>query len=230
MAILARLRRRLTFANVTSVLALVVALGGSSYAAVKLGRNSVRSANIAPGQVKGSDLANNAVTTKKVKNGSLRASDFARGQLPGGTGSTGPPGQTGPAGSPAASMLTGIAGSSQLSPAAGAATELTPVGVAVSAGSTRSPSVPVVLRDLSVELTSAPGVGASRTILLGVGATAFPTPSISCTISGSDSTCTTGAQTVAVPANSDYALAVQNGPGNAPAVAAVRFGYRATTP
>ena len=46
-----QLRRHLSYANVMATLALFVALGGSSYAAIELGRNSVKSRNIAPGAV-----------------------------------------------------------------------------------------------------------------------------------------------------------------------------------
>jgi hypothetical protein len=72
---LARLRPRLTFANVVSVLALFIALGGSAYAALKLPKNSVGSKQI----------KKNAVTSAKVKNGTLTASDTKKGQfaLPG---------------------------------------------------------------------------------------------------------------------------------------------------
>lgn len=59
-------RTRLTFANVVSVIALFVAMGGTSFAAVALSRNSVRSAHIKNGQVKRADLARNAVTSHKV--------------------------------------------------------------------------------------------------------------------------------------------------------------------
>jgi hypothetical protein len=45
--LLARLRTRLTFANVVSVIALFVALGGTSVAALTLSRNSVKSRHIA---------------------------------------------------------------------------------------------------------------------------------------------------------------------------------------
>ncbi|WP_309646799.1 hypothetical protein [Nocardioides sp.] len=60
-----------TFANVTSMLALLVAVSGGAYAA-----NTVRSSDIKNGQVKTADLANNAVTGKKVKNGSLKRADI----------------------------------------------------------------------------------------------------------------------------------------------------------
>lgn len=77
------LRPRLTYANVVATLALVLALGGGTvYAAVKLGKNEVKSKNIANGAVKGKDLAKNAVTSKKVKDGSLEAGDLAAGVIP----------------------------------------------------------------------------------------------------------------------------------------------------
>ena len=82
--------------NVVAYLALFVALGGSAYAAVKLEKNSVKSKNIAPGQVKNSDLGDSAVTSPKVADGSLESKDFAAGQLPSGEqGPQGPQGQQG---------------------------------------------------------------------------------------------------------------------------------------
>jgi hypothetical protein len=62
------------YANVVSTLALLVALGGTSYAAAKLPDNSVGSAQI----------KKNAVKTTHVKDGTLKASDFAAGVLPNG--------------------------------------------------------------------------------------------------------------------------------------------------
>jgi hypothetical protein len=61
-----------TFANVTSLVALAVALSGTAYAAIKIPANSVGTAQ----------LKNGAVTNGKVKAGSLRASAFAPGVLP----------------------------------------------------------------------------------------------------------------------------------------------------
>jgi hypothetical protein len=54
---LRRIRRHLSFANVVSVVALFVALGGGAYAAFHLPRNSVKSRHIKNGQVKRRDLA-----------------------------------------------------------------------------------------------------------------------------------------------------------------------------
>lgn len=84
------LRNRLTYANVMATLALFVALGGGSYAAVNLQRNSV-----GPRHLKA-----NAVSSPKVDDGSLRSRDFASGQLP--QGEQGPPGLQGPPGPPGA--------------------------------------------------------------------------------------------------------------------------------
>ncbi len=70
-----RVRQSASFANVTSALALVIALGGTSYAAVQIPKNSVGS--------------------KQVKNKSLKAKDFKPGQLP--AGARGPRGAAGSA-------------------------------------------------------------------------------------------------------------------------------------
>ena len=68
--------------NVVGYLALFVALSGTAYAAVELGKNDVRSRHIKNGQVKVKDLASDAVTSPKVADGSLLGKDFAAGQLP----------------------------------------------------------------------------------------------------------------------------------------------------
>jgi hypothetical protein len=75
-------RPKLTFANLAATVALLLAVGGSSvYAAGQLGKNDVRSKNIAPGAVKTSDLAKSAVTSRKVRNGTLRTADVASGVI-----------------------------------------------------------------------------------------------------------------------------------------------------
>jgi hypothetical protein len=81
--VLAKLRSRLTYANVMATIAVFVALGGSSYAAITLTR----------GSVKGKHIAKNAVTSPKVKNGSLRKKDFRAGALA--PGPRGPQGERG---------------------------------------------------------------------------------------------------------------------------------------
>jgi hypothetical protein len=84
------IRRRLSPSMVVACIALLVALGGTSVAAVSaLPRNSVGTLQ----------LKDNAVTSSKVKNGSLLRVDFKSGQIPAGpAGPTGPAGPAGPAG------------------------------------------------------------------------------------------------------------------------------------
>ena len=93
------LTRRPSPALVVSTLALLFALTGTGIAAVAaLPRNSVGTAQ----------LRNNAVTSSKVRNRSLLARDFKRGQLP--RGPIGPAGQPGAPGSPGPMGPTGPAG------------------------------------------------------------------------------------------------------------------------
>jgi hypothetical protein len=107
-----RLRRNLSYANVMATIAVFVALGGSSYAAVALTKNSVKSKHIGKGQVKRPDLAKNAVRSAKVLDGSLLAADFKAGQLPAGPkgdpGPEGPPGSAGQPGEPATKLFAAI--------------------------------------------------------------------------------------------------------------------------
>ncbi|MEA2183829.1 MAG: hypothetical protein QOF69_3014 [Solirubrobacteraceae bacterium] len=89
------------YANVTATVALVIALGGTSYAAIKLPANSV--------------------TSKTVKDKTLLGKDFKPGQLPAGPrgadgargapGPFGPAGGAGPAGAPGAAGVQGPQGS-----------------------------------------------------------------------------------------------------------------------
>ncbi len=78
------------------LLALFIALGGTSYAAVTLPANSVGTKQIKKNAVTSAKIKKNAVTSAKVKNGSLRQVDFAAGELP--AGPTGPAGPQGPKG------------------------------------------------------------------------------------------------------------------------------------
>jgi len=97
------------YANITSTLALVVALGGTgAYAA-----NTIRSKDIRNGEVKNADLGRNAVTGAKVKNRTLTSNDFKTGETPkGDTGATGAQGASGAQG-PAGPSLPGTLPSGQ---------------------------------------------------------------------------------------------------------------------
>jgi hypothetical protein len=92
-------------ATVIACIALFVALGGTSVAAVTLAKNSVLSKHIKNGQVKTADLGASAVNSAKVGDGSLLAQDFAAGQLA--AGPAGPPGPPGPSTGPAGGDLAG---------------------------------------------------------------------------------------------------------------------------
>lgn len=92
-----------------SVVGLVVALGGTSYAVARLPLNSVGSGQIKPRAVQAADVGADAVSSSKVRDGSLRAGDFAPDQLP-----AGPAGAAGPAGPPGERGETGAAGISGL--------------------------------------------------------------------------------------------------------------------
>jgi hypothetical protein len=98
------MKAHLTYANVLATLAIFIALGGVSWAATQLPRNSVGTAQ----------LKKNAVNSSKVKDRSLLAKDFKSGQLPkGATGMVGPqgdPGMVGPQGDPGANGATGVTG------------------------------------------------------------------------------------------------------------------------
>lgn len=105
-----RFHLRLSPATVIAGIALLVALAGTSAAAVTLARNSVGTAQLQASAVTNSKIAANAVTTGKVKNHSLLRVDFASGQIP--AGPRGPVGPPGPAGAAGARGPTGPAGSS----------------------------------------------------------------------------------------------------------------------
>lgn len=64
--------------NAIALLALFVALGGTTIAATKVGRNSVNSAAIKNGQVKKQDIRNRAVTPNKLR-GSVPDADALGG-------------------------------------------------------------------------------------------------------------------------------------------------------
>jgi hypothetical protein len=92
------LARRPSPAMVVACLALLVALGGTGYAAVNLPRNSVGTDQLRAG----------AVTSAKVQDFSLRRKDFRPGTLV--RGARGPQGPAGPTGAPGPAGPAGPAG------------------------------------------------------------------------------------------------------------------------
>jgi hypothetical protein len=79
-----RIKDRVTYANVVSTLCLFVLLGGGAYAASELPKDSVGSKQLKARAVHTEDLADDAITSPKVADGSLLGADFAPGQLPAG--------------------------------------------------------------------------------------------------------------------------------------------------
>jgi Collagen triple helix repeat (20 copies) len=103
--------RHLTYANVMATIAVFIALCGSSYAAVALTKDSVKSRHVANRAIRSADLGRNAVAGANVLDRSLSAEDLATGQLPsGGQGSPGPDGRPGPQGPKGATGERGTKG------------------------------------------------------------------------------------------------------------------------
>jgi hypothetical protein len=90
--------QRLTYANVMATLALFIALGGTSYAALTLPKNSVGSKQIRKGAVGGSELRTGAVSSRSIKNQTIRTSDLSLATRASLRGAQGPPGLAGPPG------------------------------------------------------------------------------------------------------------------------------------
>jgi hypothetical protein len=76
-----RARARLSFANVTSTLALFLALGGTSYAAATLPFNSVGKGQIKSNAVGKSEIAANSVGTSELRNSGVAAADIKSGAV-----------------------------------------------------------------------------------------------------------------------------------------------------
>lgn len=95
--------KRLSYSNVMATVAVFIALGGTSYAAVKITSKDVKN-----GSLTGSDVRNNSLGKRDIKTGaigsaevrdrSLLARDFRTGQLPAGV--QGPKGDKGDKGDP----------------------------------------------------------------------------------------------------------------------------------
>jgi hypothetical protein len=73
-----RARSAMSFANVTSVLALFIALGGTSYAAVSLSRDDVGARHISSGAVGKSEVRRSAVSASELRRNGVRASELMR--------------------------------------------------------------------------------------------------------------------------------------------------------
>ena len=125
-----RLRSSLSYANVVGTVALFIALGGVSYAAVTLPARSVGT----------KQLKSEAVTGAKVRNGTLTKKDFKKSSLPRGkageAGQDGHAGDVGPAGPRGEPGAPGLKGDTGPAGAAGPTGADGPAGPAGSSGAT----------------------------------------------------------------------------------------------
>ena len=108
-----QLRRRLNYANVAATLALFVALGGTSYAAITITGKNVRNSSLT-----GADVKNSSLTSADIKDSSLLAKDFKAGQLTAGSkgdkGDAGATGAQGAAGAPGTPGTPGAPGATNV--------------------------------------------------------------------------------------------------------------------
>lgn len=74
-------RRHLSFANVISLIALMVALGGAAYAVKVAPKNSVTSKSVKNKSLKGKDIKDGKLSGADVKGNSLDGSDIDEGSL-----------------------------------------------------------------------------------------------------------------------------------------------------
>lgn len=219
-------RRRITYANAMATVAVFIALGSGSYAAVKVTGRTVKD-----GSLTGADVRNSSLRSKDIKNRSLRAIDFKRGALrhgrrgrPGADGfdgfdgADGADGATGPGITLAAGRVNGIATNSN-----GPDTFFgSPTGRAAAGGETSvemlSSAEDTTASDLSVVFTRYPcddnlssnacGDPGSATITLRVDGADTP---VACTITTPDTVCDSGAASADIHAGARLSLKVEGG-------------------
>jgi hypothetical protein len=203
--------RRPSPSLIIALLALFVALGGTSYAVSKIG-----SRQVANNSLLSKDLRDNSVQSRDVRNRSLLARDFKQGQLPAGPqGATGPQGPQGPPGSAAANLIQGSTGDDLVTvqtseerfpPSGYSATE--PVAQGGEWGVT--PNATTVVRDLVGRLESAPGAGTGGRLfqIFNLDANAAV---LSCLVSGTATSCDSGDASATLPPKTRYTLRIFNG-------------------
>lgn len=76
------IRKRLTYANVMSSIAVFIVLGGAAFAASKLPKKSVGTPQLKANAVTTAKIKKNAVTSKKIKNGTVSGTDINIGSTP----------------------------------------------------------------------------------------------------------------------------------------------------
>ncbi len=108
MTLLSATRSKLTYANVIATVALFVALGGTSYAALTLPKNSVGSKQIRTRAVGSSELRSGAVRSRHIRDRAISLRDISTAARTALRGATGPQGIQGPAGPSAAAYRAAV--------------------------------------------------------------------------------------------------------------------------
>jgi hypothetical protein len=78
---LARLRARLSFANVTSALALFMALGGTSYAAVSVGSAEIRTDAVGASEIRRDAVGSSEVRSSGIGSSELRTNAVGKSEI-----------------------------------------------------------------------------------------------------------------------------------------------------
>jgi hypothetical protein len=226
-------RRRITYANTMATVAVLIALGGSSYAAVKVtGRNvedgSLTGADVRNSSLRSKDIANRSLKSKDIANRSLRAIDFKRGVLrrgragepgvDGADGFDGYDGETGPGVTLASGRIDNIATGGTPATFFGSPTGAGAAATNEAAVQVLSPAEDATASDLSVAFTRYPcdddltqngcGDPGSATVTLRVDGANTP---VACTITTPATGCSSGAASADIPAGARLSLEVAGG-------------------
>jgi hypothetical protein len=216
------IRRRLTYANTMATIAVLIALGGTSYAAAKLTGRDVKD-----GSLTGADVRNSSLNSRDIADRSLRAIDFRRRALrpgregePGENGFDGFDGFDGEPGPPGITLAAGRVEGVADQDSAAVTFYGSPTGVRAADEDEQdveilAPAFPTTARDLSIALTRSPcdddltpnacGDPGSATVTLRVAGADTP---VTCTITTPGTACDSGGASADVPAGARLSLKV----------------------
>jgi hypothetical protein len=213
------IRRRLTYANTMATIAVLIALGGTSYAAAKLTGRDVKD-----GSLTGADVRSSSLQSRHIADRSLRAVDFRRGVLrrgrEGEQGEDGFDGFDGEPGPPGITLASGRVEGVADEGSAAATFYGSPTGVRAADDDEQdveilAPAFPTTARDLSVAFTRSPcddGLSpnacadpGSATVTLRVAGADTP---VACTVTTPATACDTGGASAEVPAGARLSLKV----------------------
>jgi hypothetical protein len=181
-------------------------------------QGAVNSAAMGPDAVNTDALVDGAVTNSKLAGGAVGTSNFESGAQAPDSAQLG-----GLAANNWGAVMSGRIDGLTTSVAWGAASGISSASGNEQAISTMSPDQDLWARNLSVQLTTAPGTGENRSFYLTVGGTP---QSFSCTIYDPATTCSNNGTPIKVPANSELSIEEGSSAGAAPTNA--RFAFMLT--